>query len=316
MNQELTSEIASPTKFFLDFHAQMNISYQTKFYELKSYCQNPQVWFYRLEIGKHIHVWLSSLGSEQKTWTWIARKTRVPKLLGLFQKGRKLQNTETSGSNLIAIWTEKNGYLKDRTKKGETNWPKMVWNSYPEKRKNRWIGEYFEFNEPRTCTSTGKNKQQPAENVSSTEENDVVRPIAIFLVVDLQDYEFSEKASHYAQVNHKIEKTKIVFAEGEENLKEAEFSFTVDLKAWIHKTSVEPKLLQVRICQRNNKQKRAPKEISPVFSQLTERFGLLFPGDKIVWPEELKKQMVEALHFGHPGLAKILAESNIFWLQA
>ena len=51
----------------------------------------------------------------------------------------------------------------------------------------------------------------------------------------------------------------------------------------------------------------------PGFSELTERFGLLFAGDKIAIPEELKKQVVDALHFGHSDSTKTLAESNIFW---
>ena len=42
------------------------------------------------------------------------------------------------------------------------------------------------------------------------------------------------------------------------------------------------------------------KEFSPVFGEITERFGLLFAGDKIVVPEELKREVVDALHFGHP----------------
>ena len=74
----------------------------------------------------------------------------------------------------------------------------------------------------------------------------------------------------------------------------------VDSKTLIHKTSVGPKVLQLRICLRNRRKERAPKEFSPVF---IERFGLLIAGDKIVIPEELKKQ-VDVLHFGHPARRK------------
>ena len=91
----------------------------------------------------------------------------------------------------------------------------------------------------------------------------------------------------------------------------------MDKKTLIRKISVDPKLLQMKTCIRNNQKKRAPlppsEETSPVFTKLTERFGLLFAADKIVIPDELKKRVVDALYFGRPGSTKMLAESNIFW---
>ena len=76
----------------------------------------------------------------------------------------------------------------------------------------------------------------------------------------------------------------------------------VDLKTLVWKTSVDPKLL--KNCLRKNQKERAPKELSEegrkVFAELMEHFGLLFAGDKIGIPKELKKKVVEALHFGQP----------------
>ena len=92
----------------------------------------------------------------------------------------------------------------------------------------------------------------------------------------------------------------------------AKIIFKVDLKTLINETLVDPKLLQLRICLRNKQNERAPKEISPVLTKLTERFGSLSAGDKIVIPEELKKQ-VGFTTFWTPQLNKILAESSIFW---
>ena len=53
--------------------------------------------------------------------------------------------------------------------------------------KSRWGSCYFESNEPRTSTSTEMNRQKPAENVSSTEENEVVRPTANFSIVAVKN---------------------------------------------------------------------------------------------------------------------------------
>ena len=76
-----------------------------------------------------------------------------------------------------------------------------------------------------------------------------------------------------------------------------------------HKHSIDPKLLKLKNCLQNNQKERAPKELSPV---VTKQFGLLFAGEKIVTGEELRKKVVDPLHFGHPGPSKMLAEGNIF----
>ena len=77
--------------------------------------------------------------------------------------------------------------------------------------------------------------------------------------------------------------------------------------------SVDPKLPQLKNCQRNKQKEGALEHFSSLFTKLTERFGLLLAEAKIVKPDELKKQVVDALHFGHPGSTKTLAESNIIW---
>ena len=89
-------------------------------------------------------------------------------------------------------------------------------------------------------------------------------------------------------MNHRIEKPKIENAESEENLKKAEFNSTVDIKILIEKTLIDPKVLHMRIRQRNNQKEQASEENYLVFTEITERFGLLFAGKKIVKSEELK----------------------------
>ena len=74
-------------------------------------------------------------------------------------------------------------------------------------------GGYFEFNEAMTSMSMERNRKEPTENVSSTDESEVARPTASFPIVDLKDDVMAEKTIHYIQVNHIIEKPKIVDAE-------------------------------------------------------------------------------------------------------
>ena len=94
-------------------------------------------------------------------------------------------------------------------------------------------------------------------------------------------------------------------------MKKAEFSCMIDPKILIHETSVHPKLLQLKIFVQSKK--KAAVDFSPIFSKITERFGLLIAGDRIVVPDELKRQVVDALHFGQPLSTKMLAEGNKFW---
>ena len=89
----------------------------------------------------------------------------------------------------------------------------------------------------------------------------------------------------------------------------------IDLKTLIQKTSVVPKLLQLKIYEKNNQKERGPRNFSPVFSEIIERFRLLLAGNKGVILEEQRKQFLEALHLRHRDQTKKLAENNIFWLS-
>ena len=85
----------------------------------------------------------------------------------------------------------------------------------------------------------------------------------------------------------------------------------IDLKTLIYKMTVDLKLLQLKICVRNNQKDRAPEELSSVFSENTERFGLFFAEDRILIPDKLKKPMVDALHFGQPAQQRCLRKVDI-----
>ena len=44
----------------------------------------------------------------------------------------------------------------------------------------------------------------------------------------------------------------------------------IDLKALIHKNSVDPKLQQLKMTVRNNQKKRTPEEFTSVFPEITD----------------------------------------------
>ena len=59
-------------------------------------------------------------------------------------------------------------------------------------------------------------KKHEYENVSGTEESDVVQPSTHFAIVDLNDSDIAEKTTLYIQVNHVFENPKIKNPEAEQ----------------------------------------------------------------------------------------------------
>ena len=179
---------------------------------------------------------------------------------------------------------------------------------FEKKKKNWWGWGLSEFIKPRASTRTERNKQKP-KIVSSAKKNEVVRRTPHFSIADSKDYDIAERTKYYIQVNHMKEKPKSTNAEAEWDLKKANFNFMIVSETLFYATSVDPKLLHLKICMRNNQRERALEEISPVFAEPTKRFGFVSAGDKTIIPEELKMHVVEALHFRHDGSTKC-------WLKA
>ena len=149
--------------------------------------------------------------------------------------------------------------------------------------KNRWVGGYFEFNEAKPNSSKEKsstleqNTIEP-EAVSSTDEGEVGKSASNFPIVDLKDHDIAKKRIFYIQINDVIDKSKTKNAEAGEKLSVTKFNFMIVWKALIHKTSRDPKLLQLKICVPKNQNDRAPEEVFPFLSEITERFGSLLAG--------------------------------------
>ena len=64
---------------------------------------------------------------------------------------------------------------------------------------------------------------------------------------------------------------------------------------------------------RRGEKTTAPDQYRNVFEKLKNRWGLTFNDDRIVVPTELRKKLLDTLHFGHAGATKMTAEAKIFW---
>ena len=178
--------------------------------------------------------------------------------------------------------------------------------------KNRWGGGYFVFNEPKVSSSTAQNKKEPGPVSSKHRREWGGKNFVQFSHRGPQrlwyrrkhDTLYSSQPCDWKTENEE-RRSRRKFEESRVQLDDWPKNFDTQNIGWSEITTIKDRFWKLS--------ERAREDFSPVFSEITERFGLLFAGDRIVVPEKLKKQVVDALHFGHPGSTKMPAESNIFW---
>ena len=99
----------------------------------------------------------------------------------------------------------------------------------------------------------------------------------------------------------------------EENVRKAEFNFMLDLKTLISKTGIDPEMTQVRASMRRDEKDTAPEGYRPVFDKLSIRWNLVFVDDQFAVPIDLRRKLIEILHFGYSGTTKMLSDAKMFW---
>ena len=99
----------------------------------------------------------------------------------------------------------------------------------------------------------------------------------------------------------------------EETIKKAEMDFMLDLKSLIGKSATDAELNRIKLALTREDRSNALERYRHQFENITTRWVLTFVNDKIIIPTELRKKLLETLHFGHAGTTKMTAEANIFW---
>ena len=78
----------------------------------------------------------------------------------------------------------------------------------------------------------------------------------------------------------------------------------LDLKTLISKTAIDPEMTRVRTSTRREEEDSAPEGYRAVFDKLSVRWGLIFVDNQIAVPIDLRRSLIEILHFGHSGIKK------------
>ena len=130
-------------------------------------------------------------------------------------------------------------------------------------------------------------------------------------IVDLTKYITDGKEAKYIQINYIVGKLTANKKATEEHIKKAEFEFVMDLKTLISKTAIDPELTRVRNRMRREDRETIPDGYRTFFDKLSIRWGSVFVDDQIV-PIDLRRRLLDILHFGHTGITKMTSDAKIF----
>ena len=89
--------------------------------------------------------------------------------------------------------------------------------------------------------------------------------------------------------------------------------FMMDLKSLIAKSATDAELNRIKKALNREDRSMAPEKYRPYFGNISSKWGLHFLNDRIIVPTELRKKLLDTLHFGHVGTTKMTAEAKIFW---
>ena len=132
--------------------------------------------------------------------------------------------------------------------------------------------------------------------------------------MDLKAYNTEEKESKFTQTNQVLEKMVGHKHATDDAIKKAEFNSMLDLKTLIKKSATDADSNRVRDAMRRaEKTETTPEYYRPAFENLSNKLGLTFNEGRIIVPTELRRMVLDTLHFGHAGATKVTAKAKVFW---
>ena len=87
----------------------------------------------------------------------------------------------------------------------------------------------------------------------------------------------------------------------------------LDLKSLIAKSTTDADLNRIKLALTREDRSMAPEFYRQQIENISTKCGLTFVNDKIIVPTELRKKLLDTLHFGHSGTTKMTVEGKIFW---
>ena len=148
-------------------------------------------------------------------------------------------------------------------------------------------------------------------NTVDTEEDSVILRDDNLPIVDLSRYHIDGKQAHYIQIDKIVGKLTENKKLAEDNIKNAEFTFMLDLKPLISKTANDQEMTRVRASMQREERDTSPERYDPVFDKSSIRFCLVFVDNHLAVPFDMRRRLIDMLHFGHSGSTKMLSDAKI-----
>ena len=180
------------------------------------------------------------------------------------------------------------------------------------RRANRLGGGYQPLIEEQEEQPDEIREERELEN-NEVEEDSVIMRGDNLPIVDLSKYNTEgkeAKEAKYIQINHIVGKLTANKKATEDHIKKAEFEFMLDLKTLISKTAIDPELTRVRNSMRREDRETIPDGYRTVFDKLSIGWGLMFVDAQIVIPIDIRRRLLDILHFGHSGITKMTTEAG------
>ena len=87
----------------------------------------------------------------------------------------------------------------------------------------------------------------------------------------------------------------------------------LDLESLIAKSATDAEINRIKLAPTREDRSMAPEHYRQQFENILTKWGLTFVIDKTIVPTELRKKLLDTLHFGHAGTTKMTAEAKTFW---
>ena len=137
------------------------------------------------------------------------------------------------------------------------------------------------------------------------EEDSVILRGYILPIVDWSKFNKKGKEAHYIQISHNVGKLSGNKKITDETIVKAEFAFLLDLKSLISRSKIGPELTRVSGSMRREDRETTPDKYRSVFDKLS-----ITRDDQIVVPVDLRRRLLDILHFGHAVTTNMLAATH------
>ena len=164
--------------------------------------------------------------------------------------------------------------------------------------------------------NNNNNQQQPEiieDNEPESEDESQIILGDNFPIMDSKAKNTEGKKAQSIQINQVIDKMMGDKKATADVIKKSEFNFMLNLKILIAKFTTDAELNRARDAMRRAEKNTAPEPYRPVFEKLSNKRGLTFNDVWIIVPTELKRKLLDILHFGYAGATKTSTEAKIIW---